>query len=169
MKTKHALLGAALTALLTGVAAADTTTTSDVRFAFDSAALSASAEKSLESVANKALSNTGTRIVLDGHADPIGSAPYNVGLSLRRAEAVRAQLVKLGVDSDRIVIASFGEDAPLGGSYAAERRVSISFSGDSVASLIDNAFARHGTSVSWEKPLTTAELDVPATDAVATR
>lgn len=164
MLTKQTLLAAALSALIGGVAAADT----NVHFGFDSAALSPSAHQALEQFASKALSS-GQAIVLDGHADPTGSSAYNVGLSLRRAEAVRDQLVKLGIESDRIVIASFGEDAPLGGSYAQERRVSLSLSNDSIASLIDNAFARAGTSVTWEKPVTTAQLDQPVTETVATR
>ena len=166
--TKHALLVAALTALFGGVATGETRTTNDVYFKFDSSALSAPAEKSLESIAVKALAKRDLHIVLDGHADPTGAAPYNVALSLRRAEAVRDQLVKLGVDNERIVIASFGEDAPLGGSYAAERRVSISFSGDSIAELVDNAFARKGTSVTWEKPLSVAQMEQPS-EPIATR
>ena len=164
MMTKTTLLATALAALVGGAAAADT----NVHFGFDSAALSPSAAQAIEQFANKALSS-GQAIVLDGHADPTGSSAYNIGLSLRRAEAVRDQLVKLGIESDRIVIASFGEDAPLGASYAQERRVSLSLSNDSIASLIDDAFARRGTSVSWEKPVTTAQLDQPVTDAVATR
>jgi hypothetical protein len=164
MLTKQTLLIAALTALFGGIAAANT----NVQFGFDSSALSPSATQAIEEFANKALSS-GQAIVLDGHADPIGTGPYNVGLSLRRAEAVRDQLVKLGIDSERIVIASFGEDAPLGGSYAQERRVAMSLSNESVASLIDEAFARHGTSVTWEKPLTTAQLDQPASETVAAR
>jgi outer membrane protein OmpA-like peptidoglycan-associated protein len=164
MLTKQTLLVAALAALVGGSAAADT----NVHFGFDSSALSPSASQAIEQFANKALS-TGQAIVLDGHADPVGAAPYNVGLSLRRAEAVRDQLVMLGIDGSRIVIASFGEDAPIGGSHAQERRVSMSLSNESVASLIDHAFARRGTSVSWEKPLTTAQLDQPMSDAVASR
>ena len=164
MLTKHTLLITALTALFGGIAAADT----NVHFGFDSSALSPGASQAIEQFASKALTSN-QAIILDGHADPTGASPYNVGLSLRRAEAVRDQLVKLGIESNRIVIASFGEDAPIGGSYAMERRVAMSLSNDSVATLIDNAFARKGTSVSWEKPLTTAQLDQPATDTVATR
>ncbi|MBL9016954.1 MAG: OmpA family protein [Myxococcales bacterium] len=164
MLTKHTLFITALTALFGGIAAADT----DVHFGFDSSQLSPSATQAIEQFASRALSS-GQAIVLDGHADPTGAADYNVGLSLRRAEAVRDQLVKLGIDSDRIVIASFGEDALMGGSHAQERRVSLSLSNDSIASLIDDAFTSGGTSVTWEKPVTTAQLDEPITDAVATR
>jgi hypothetical protein len=164
MLTKQTLLITALTALFGGIAVAD----NNVHFGFDSSELSPSATQAIEDFAAKAL-NSGGAIVLDGHADPIGTGPYNVGLSLRRAEAVRDQLVKLGIDSERIVIASYGEDALIGGSYAAERRVSMALSTDSVASLIDSAFASGGTSVHWQRPLTTAEIEQPVTETVASR
>lgn len=51
-------------------------------------------------------------LVLDGHADTPGPAAYNLRLSFARAKAVREELVHLGVDPDRIVIAAFGEGGP---------------------------------------------------------
>lgn len=165
MRTKHTLIVAALSGLFGGVAAANT----DVNFAFDSSALSGTADAALASMAELARANPDKRIVLDGHADPIGNAPYNVALSLRRSEAVRDKLISLGVESDRIVLSAYGEDAPLGGSYAAERRVSMWLTTDAVAEVVDRTFMRHGTSVSWEKPLTTAQIELPSTQPVATR
>ena len=165
MKTKNTLLIAALSALFGGVAAANT----DVNFAFDSSALPSAADARLEAMAQTAKNNPSKRIVLDGHADPIGAAPYNVALSLRRAEAVRDRLISLGVDGERIVISAYGEDAPIGASYAVERRVSMWLTTDAVAEVVDRTFIRHGTSVSWEKPMTTAQLDLPSTQPVATR
>ncbi len=156
---------AALSTLIGGVATANT----DVKFAFDSAALTPSTESTLESMAQTAQAHPDQRIVLDGHADPIGAAPYNVALSLRRAESVRDKLISLGVDSDRIVISAYGEDAPLGASYAGERRVSMWMTSDAVADVVDRTFMRHGTSVTWETPLTTAQLELPSSQPVATR
>jgi hypothetical protein len=92
-----------------------------------------------------------------------------VALSLRRAEAVRDRLISLGVDGERIVLSAYGEDAPIGASYAVERRVSMWLTTDAVADVVDRTFIRHGTSVSWEKPMTTAQLDIPSTQPVATR
>jgi outer membrane protein OmpA-like peptidoglycan-associated protein len=151
--------------LIAGTAAANT----DVNFAFDSSALSSAADARIETMANTARANPEKRIVLDGHADPIGTAPYNVGLSLRRAEAVRDKLVSLGVDRERIVLSAYGEDAPIGASYPLERRVSMWLTTEPVADVVDHTFTRRGTSVTWEKPMTTAELQVPSTEAVATR
>jgi outer membrane protein OmpA-like peptidoglycan-associated protein len=165
MRTKQTLLIATLTALIGGVATANT----DVHFSFDSAALPATADGSLESMARAAQAHPNQRVVLDGHADPVGAASYNVALSLRRAEAVRDKLIGLGVDSERIVLSSYGEDAPVGTNHAAERRVSMWLTTNAVSEVIDRAFVRHGTSVSWEKPMTTAQIGSPSTQPIAAR
>ena len=56
---------------------------------------------------------TYTKIVSNGFTDTSGSAKYNQGLSVRRAQAVAAQLVKDGVPKKDIVITGFGESHPL--------------------------------------------------------
>jgi outer membrane protein OmpA-like peptidoglycan-associated protein len=140
-------------ALLTGgVAIANT----DVNFKFDSSELPATAGPALQNLANDAMKHSDQRIVLDGHADHTGASDYNVGLSLRRAEAVRDKLVSLGVESERIVISAFGEDS------VAARRVSAKMTSDSIADVVDASFARNGTSVTWERPMTTAQLEQPS-------
>jgi OmpA-OmpF porin, OOP family len=67
-------------------------------------------------VINNAIStarNCGVAAVqVDGHADRSGSAQYNVGLSERRARAVRDELVRLGVPTGAISINAFGESRP---------------------------------------------------------
>ena len=50
-----------------------------------------------------------TRIEVNGYTDTSGSARYNQGLSVRRAEAVAAELVKDGVPRNAISIQGFGE------------------------------------------------------------
>lgn len=52
------------------------------------------------------------KIKLEGHADVIGSNRYNERLGLRRAEAVKAFLVKYGASAGQITTASFGETQP---------------------------------------------------------
>jgi outer membrane protein OmpA-like peptidoglycan-associated protein len=51
-------------------------------------------------------------VVLDGHADPIGTNRGNLQLSFARAKAVREELVWYGIDPDHLVIAAFGEGGP---------------------------------------------------------
>lgn len=48
-------------------------------------------------------------IVLGGHADTSGPADYNDGLSLRRAEAVKATMVELGAIPEAIRVIAYGE------------------------------------------------------------
>lgn len=54
-----------------------------------------------------------TRIELHGHADRSGSATYNWRLSQRRAQAVAAELQRLGIDPALFRIMAFGESRPL--------------------------------------------------------
>lgn len=54
-----------------------------------------------------------TRIEVSGHADRSGSDAYNQALSMRRAEAVAAELTRRGVPRAEMVIQAFGESRPL--------------------------------------------------------
>jgi outer membrane protein OmpA-like peptidoglycan-associated protein len=53
------------------------------------------------------------KVEVGGHTDNLGSYPYNVGLSRRRAEAVKKHLVQAGIDSSRIEVAGYGPDKPI--------------------------------------------------------
>jgi outer membrane protein OmpA-like peptidoglycan-associated protein len=52
---------------------------------------------------------TYTRIEVNGYTDTSGTPSYNMGLSIRRARAVQAELVKDGVPQNVIAIQGFGE------------------------------------------------------------
>ena len=52
-------------------------------------------------------------IVVIGHTDRVGAVPYNDTLSLRRAERVRDELLKVGIVADRIRVEGRGEREPL--------------------------------------------------------
>jgi outer membrane protein OmpA-like peptidoglycan-associated protein len=52
-------------------------------------------------------------VVVIGHTDRVGSVAFNDALSLRRAQRVRDDLVRLGVGADRIEVAGRGEREPL--------------------------------------------------------
>ncbi|TXI71433.1 MAG: OmpA family protein [Cyclobacteriaceae bacterium] len=53
------------------------------------------------------------RVEIGGHTDNSGSDEYNMDLSKRRANAVRAMLVKGGADPDRITAVGYGKTKPL--------------------------------------------------------
>ena len=85
---------------------------SDVFFALDQSSIQDQARASLTTNANWLKRWTGTRITIEGHCDERGTAEYNLGLGERRANAVKAYLVELGVPGDRIVIVSKGKESP---------------------------------------------------------
>jgi outer membrane protein OmpA-like peptidoglycan-associated protein len=53
------------------------------------------------------------RMSIEGHADVRGSDDYNLELSLRRAERVRDELVRHGVDPARIDTVGYGRSRPI--------------------------------------------------------
>ena len=55
------------------------------------------------------------RIVIEGHGSKDGNEDYNLKLSLKRAESVRDELIKLGVDASRLDVKAMGESQPMKG------------------------------------------------------
>ena len=51
-------------------------------------------------------------VTVEGHTDHIGSGPKNEALSQRRANAVRAYLVKKGVDGKMVTAKGYGSSKP---------------------------------------------------------
>ena len=84
-----------------------------VFFAWNRAELPPDGRKVVEEAAQSFLRTGSARISLVGSADRTGSAAYNEKLSARRADAVRAELVRLGVPADAIAIRAEGENAPI--------------------------------------------------------
>lgn len=138
----------------------------EVFFPFDSDALPLNATDRLDASVAYARANPTSRLVLDAHCDPIGTGPYNVALAIRRAEAVRGTLTEMGVPADQIVVATYGKDGARRATYAEDRRVSVRATHASLASVIAQTFAGDGTAVTWERPMTSAQI-AAAPDAVA--
>jgi outer membrane protein OmpA-like peptidoglycan-associated protein len=130
----------------------------DVHFKFDSSALSDTAWTQLEKPVAVARANPSVRLVLDAYCDPIGTAPYNIGLAIQRANAVRDALVEMGVPSEQIVFAIYGEDGFRRATYADDRRVSVRESKQPLNAIIAFTFAHDGSAVTWGKPMTMAQL-----------
>jgi outer membrane protein OmpA-like peptidoglycan-associated protein len=164
-----------------GIASADTPSAqidvdaiTDVTFAFDSSTLPFSAELKLNRVIDRAKERPESRIILGGYTDPIGTEPYNVGLAIRRAEAVRDALIDRGIDRQRIVVEVFAEHGQRAAGYPANRRVDIGLSIGSMDELGANTFAMGGTAVRWGTPMTVAAMAerggvVPSSTATARR
>ena len=54
----------------------------------------------------------GSKLRIEGNCDERGTIEYNLALGQRRADAVKAALVSMGINGDRIETISFGEERP---------------------------------------------------------
>jgi len=84
-----------------------------VFFDWDKADLTARAKQIISEAAANAAKVKLTRIEVSGHADRTGTAAYNQALSLRRANNVAAEMVRLGVPQAEISVMAFGDTHPL--------------------------------------------------------
>ncbi len=84
-----------------------------VFFDWDRADLTDRARQIVAEAAKAAARVQVTRIEVAGHADLTGPDGYNLRLSLRRAQTVAAELVRLGVPRDTITTQGFGKRNPL--------------------------------------------------------
>ena len=84
-----------------------------VFFDWDKADLTARAQQIIAEAAQNATRVSATKIDVAGHADSSGTPAYNQGLSLRRANNVAAELVRLGVPKNEIAITAYGDTKPL--------------------------------------------------------
>jgi outer membrane protein OmpA-like peptidoglycan-associated protein len=82
-------------------------------FEFDSAELSAANKATLDSIASYLQRNPKSRLRIEGHTDAVGASAYNIRLSERRAEAVRAHLAASGVPAGRTETGHYGAARPL--------------------------------------------------------
>ena len=53
-------------------------------------------------------------VTLEGRTDERGTSEFNMALGAKRAESVKKELVKNGVNSDNITTISYGKDSPVG-------------------------------------------------------
>jgi len=84
-------------------------------FEFNKAVLSREARAKLDSEVIAKLGDLREvrYIIVNGHADRLGSTPYNQKLSEKRADAVRAYLVSKGVAADKVETLGFGKTLPV--------------------------------------------------------
>ena len=80
-----------------------------VFFDWDKATLTSRAQQIVKDAADNATKVQYTRIEVNGYTDTSGTPQYNQGLSIRRAQAVAAELIKDGVPKAAIAIQGFGE------------------------------------------------------------
>lgn len=84
-----------------------------IYFATDQFAVPAPLLPALRALGQQLQAQPTQALIVEGHADHVGSTKYNQGLSERRADAVAEQLRASGVRTSQLVINGFGEQQPV--------------------------------------------------------
>jgi OOP family OmpA-OmpF porin len=89
------------------------TTASTVNYDFDRYVIRPDAKSKLDDLVGK-LRNVNLEVVIAvGHADRLGGDAYNMKLSVRRADSVKAYLVSKGIAASRVYTEGKGERQPV--------------------------------------------------------
>jgi outer membrane protein OmpA-like peptidoglycan-associated protein len=113
----------------------------DVLFDSGQATLRPAAREKLAKVSGIVLAYPGLKLQVEGHTDSVGSDAYNQKLSEKRADSVRAYLVKQGLSPDTITAMGFGKADPVADNKTASgrqqnRRVEMVVSGEVIGTKI---------------------------------
>jgi OOP family OmpA-OmpF porin len=85
----------------------------DVKFASGKADIQGDATTEIQKVADFMRKYPNVNVTIEGHTDSRGNAAVNKSLSQKRADAVKAELVKLGVDAARLTAVGYGAERPI--------------------------------------------------------
>ncbi|WP_181373358.1 OmpA family protein [Massilia glaciei] len=98
--------------------------TSDERILFDTGRADVKADGKIfvARVAKILKERTKADIVIEGHTDNIGGEKANLQLSASRADAVRTELIRAGIDGKRIAFKGFGPSQPSASNSTPEGR-----------------------------------------------
>lgn len=97
-------------------------TLGDVLFDTGKAELNPGAFGPIDRLATFMRENPERTLVVEGYTDSVGSDAYNLSLSQRRADAVRAALLERGIDGSRITTSGMGKANPVAGNDTAAGR-----------------------------------------------
>ncbi len=85
----------------------------DILFSTGSAALKPEAKGDLQKIASILKKYPENQIVVIGHTDSTGSADLNQRLSEQRAQAVKIELIKAGVNPNKVQVIGMGPSQPV--------------------------------------------------------
>ena len=84
-----------------------------LKFDFDKSDLRPENKELLSRIAGILMTSSDYTVSVNGHTDDVGSDNYNIGLSERRATAVRDYLVEAGIEPAILTVEGFGKSQPL--------------------------------------------------------
>jgi peptidoglycan-associated lipoprotein len=84
-----------------------------VFFAYDQSTISPEGQQILQRQAEWLKRYANVAVTIEGHCDERGTREYNLALGERRAAAVKAVLVALGIPTARISTISYGKERPI--------------------------------------------------------
>lgn len=99
----------------TTVTSTDKISLPNVQFKTDSDELIEGSMPDIQALAEFMVRNDSVTATIEGHTDDVGEEVHNLELSKARAEAVKKELVAMGVDESRIFTIGYGEERPKSG------------------------------------------------------
>jgi len=87
--------------------------THGINFDVDKATIKPESMGTLNMIVKIMNNNPDLKFEVDGHTDNSGDAQHNKALSQQRADAVKSQLVSMGIDASRITTKGFGDTKPI--------------------------------------------------------
>lgn len=87
--------------------------THGITFDIDKSVIKPESMGVLNQVAKFLKENSSVNMEIDGHTDNTGVAAHNLTLSQQRADAVKSQLVSMGIDVSRLSTKGFGDTKPI--------------------------------------------------------
>jgi Outer membrane protein and related peptidoglycan-associated (lipo)proteins len=87
--------------------------THGINFDIDKATIKPESMGTLNMIVQVMKDNPEIKFEIDGHTDNSGTAAHNLTLSQQRADAVKTQLVNMGVDASRLTTKGFGDTKPI--------------------------------------------------------
>jgi outer membrane protein OmpA-like peptidoglycan-associated protein len=93
-----------------------------VFFEFNKATIKKVSFPLLNEVAQALKDNPTIKVEVQGHTDSVGNDAFNLKLSQKRAESVKAYIVGQGVDAGRMSPKGYGENVPIADNRTADGR-----------------------------------------------